>query len=431
MIWNLAIRRRVLTTVVFAVIAIFGLLGYRRMPVRENPDVEFPIVSVNVVLPGAEPRVIETEVLEPLEEQINTIEGLKTLKSTARQQVGVISAEFELYRDIDTAAQDVRARVRRARRDLPGDVEPPVVRKVDPDAQPILWIALTGDRRWDAVRLSNYADEEIRPRLENLRGAGRVIIGGQRRYAVRIRLDPVKLAAQRLRVQDVVRVIRANNADIPAGRIESDLREWLVRVEGQFSSAEPFNDLVLKYLGDRTVRLRDVGRAVAGVEDDRQTARFSGQLAVGLGVVKQSNANTVALAGRVRRRMAEVAERFPPGLRYRIATDDSQFVEASINDLSVTIFLTAGLVMLIVLSSTSRRSRPCSTSASCPATCGRAGPPDANATANTTARRSTPGRWRISRPWCPTKSSTNFSTPSSSSARATPPTSTFKRPCLR
>jgi hydrophobe/amphiphile efflux-1 (HAE1) family protein len=349
MIWKLSIRRPVLTIVVFLAIGVFGLWAYRQMPIRENPDVEYPIVSVNVVLPGGEPEVIETEIIEPIEEEINTIEGLQTLTSTSRAQVGTVTAEFELWRDVDIAAQDVRDRVDRARRQLPGGIEAPIVRKIDPDAQPVMWIALTGDRRWDAVALSRYADETLKERLENVRGVGRVIVGGERRYAVRVRLDPRRLAAHGLTASEVVAAIRANNVDLPAGRIESRQREFLVKLHGQLASAEPVNDIIVTAGPSGPVRVSDVGKAYAGVENDRQTANFQGRTAVGLGIVKRSGANTVALARAVRERIGELADEFPAGLEYTIATDDSEYIEASIRDLLFTIFLATGLVVVVVL----------------------------------------------------------------------------------
>ncbi|MFO7595039.1 MAG: efflux RND transporter permease subunit [Desulfocurvibacter africanus] len=349
MIWNFCISRPVLTIVGVLVTAIFGIYGYYQMPVREDPDVEFPIVSVNVVFPGAEPEVVETEIIEPLEEEINTVEGLKTLTSTAREEVATVTAEFELWRDIDVAAQDVRDRVSRARRELPDGIEEPIIEKLDPDAQAVLWIALTGDTRWDEVRLSTYADEVLRQRLENLRGVGRIIIGGERRYAVRIELDPLKLAAHRLTVQDVVEAVQANNVDIPSGRVESVAREFLVKTRGQFSEAAPFNDLIVASRQGGPVRIRDVGQAVDGVENDRQIARFVSETAVGMGVVKLSGANTVSLAEGVKARMEELARDFPAGLDYQIASDESVFIEESIRDLLFTIGLTSGLVVLVVL----------------------------------------------------------------------------------
>jgi hydrophobe/amphiphile efflux-1 (HAE1) family protein len=349
MIWNFCIRRPVLTTVIFLVIAIFGLNAYMRLALREFPDVDFPIASVNVVLQGAEPEVIETEVIEPLEEEINTIEGLKELTSEAREEVAVITAEFELWRDIDVATQDVRDRVDRARRDLPDDIEEPIVRKLDPDARAIMWIALMGDERWDAVRLTEYADQSIKERLENIRGVGEIQIGGERKYAARVRLDPAKLAAHHVTVQDVVDTIGRNNVDIPSGRIESQSREFLIKTQGQFAYPEPINDLIVTYHQGRPVRIGDVGRAFAGVETDRKVARFKGIITVGLGVVKQSDANTVALASAVRERMERIAKSFPPGLTYEIAMDRSEYVEENIRDLVITICLATLLVVLVVL----------------------------------------------------------------------------------
>ncbi len=349
MIWNFCIRRPVLTSVIWIAVAIFGIYGFNQLPVREEPDVDFPVVSVNVVLLGAEPEVLETEVIEPLEQEINTIEGLKELRSTAREQVATVTAEFELWRDIDVAAQDVRDRVMRARRQLPDEIEEPIVQKLDPDAQAIMWISLIGDERWDTIRMSEYADNEIEERLAGVRGVGQVIIGGERSYAVRVRIDPARLAAHHLTVQDVVDTIQRNNIDIPSGRIESLAREFLVKTRGQFGAAEPINDLIITFTDEGPVRIRDVGEAVDGVENDRQLARFSGEPTVGLGVVKQSDANAVALSEAVRARMVTIARSFPPGLSYVIATDDTEFVEENIADLQMTIVLATVLVVLVVL----------------------------------------------------------------------------------
>lgn len=349
MIWNTAIRRPVLTLVAFMALAIFGGWSWLQMPLRENPDVEFPVVSVNVVLPGAEPEVVETEIIEVLEEEINTVEGLKTLTSTAREQVGSITAEFELWRDIDVAAQDVRDAVNRAQRDLPEGIEAPIVNKLDPDSFAIMWIALTGDERWDAVRLSTYADEVIKPRLEKLRGAGRIIIGGERRYAVRVQLDPDLLAAHDVTAQEVMDAIRANNVDIPSGRVESVSREFLVKTQGQFADPEPFNEIIVASRPGGPVRLGDLGQAVDGVENDRQKARFVGETAVGMGVVKRSGANTVVLADEIKAQMGVIAENFPAGLDYKVAADDSVYIEQSIRDLIITIGIAATLVIVVVL----------------------------------------------------------------------------------
>ncbi|MEQ8993691.1 MAG: efflux RND transporter permease subunit [Pseudomonadales bacterium] len=349
MIWAFCIRRPVLTIVVFMVAAIFGVYGYLQMPVQENPDVDFPIVSVSVILPGAAPRVVESSIIEALEGEINTIEGLRQLRSTAREEVAEIVAEFELWRNIDIAAQDVRDAVERSRRLLPTDVESPVVRKLEADAQPIMWISLVGDRRWDEVRMTGYIDKVLSPQLETVRGVGQILVGGSREYAVRIRLDPERLAAHQLTVRDVVQTIQAENVDIPSGRVEGARREFLIQTRGQFSSAEPFNQLVVGSNGGVPVRLADVGEAVDWVADDRQLGRFRGEPTVAMGVVRQSGANTVAVAGALRERMETLSANFPPGLDYAIATDASEYIEESIRDLLTTVGLATLIVSLVVL----------------------------------------------------------------------------------
>ncbi len=349
MIWNLCIRRPVLTTVLFLIIFIFGMFGYNQMPVREYPDVDFPIVNVSAVLPGADPEVIETEVVEPLEEQLNTIEGVKEIRSTSREQVGVVTVEFELYRDVDLAAQDVRDRVTRARPDMAADIEEPVIRKVDPDARAVMWISLRGDQRWDPVRMTEYADTVVKNRLERLPGVGQIFIGGERKYAVRIRLNPDRLAAHNLTVQEVVQSVQAQNIDIPSGRVESLEREFLIKTEGRFSSAEPFNDIIITYHNGAPVRLADLGRAVDGVENDRNIARYGGEKSVGLGVVMQSDANLVEVVKRAKDEMKAAEKDFPPGLKYEIASDNSEFVNETIGDLITTIFIATALVVIVIL----------------------------------------------------------------------------------
>ena len=349
MIWNFCIRRPVFTVVLFLALTIFGVYGYMQMPVREYPDVEFPIVNVSVVLPGADPEVIETEVVEPLEEELNTIEGIKKITSTAREEVGTVTVEFELLRDVDIAAQDVRDRITRAKQELPDDANEPIVRKVDPDARSVMWIALTGNKRWDQVRMTQYADNVLKDELERIPGVGQVIIGGERKYAVRIQLDPQRLSAHRLTPQDVVRTIRQENVDIPSGRITSEQREFLVKTEGQFSSAEPFNDLIITHRNGSPVRLADVGQARPGAENERTVARYRQEPSVGLGIVKQSDANMVELVDRIRSEVDKLSKDFPPGLSYEVASDDSQYVRENINDLLSTIFIATALVIVVVL----------------------------------------------------------------------------------
>ncbi|MCF8110585.1 MAG: efflux RND transporter permease subunit [Desulfobacteraceae bacterium] len=349
MIWNFCIRRPVLTTVFFLVIFIFGIYGYNQMAIREYPDVDFPIVNVSAVLPGADPEVIETEVVEPLEEQINTIEGIDEIKSTCREQVGIVTVRFELDRDIDLAAQDVRDRVTQARRNMADDVEEPVIRKVDPNARPVMFLSLQGDKRWDTVRLTEFADTVVKDQLERIAGVGQIFIGGERKYAVRIKLDPERLAAHSLTVQEVVEKLQAENVDIPSGRVESREREFLIKTEGRFSSSEPFNDIIIAHRRGAPVRLADVGKAVDGIENERTAARYNRDETVGVGVVLQSDANLVEVVQRVKAEMKIVSQDFPPGLTYEVASDDSTFVNKNIRDLLSTIFIATAIVAAVIL----------------------------------------------------------------------------------
>ncbi len=343
-----SIDRPVLTTVVTAAILLGGWLGYRNLPVRELPDVEYPIVNVQTVLPGASPEVVETELTEVLEEEINTIEGIKNLTSVSAEQTSVITAEFELSRDVDFALQDVRARVSRVGQQLPDDAEDPVIQKVDPDAQPIMWISV---RNPDAGRtaMNDVAENVVQERLQTLPGVGRIQIGGQRRFAVRIELDPQQMGAYGLTVADVRRALQSGNVEIPSGRIESESREFTVRTEGELQTPEAFNQLIVGYRGGTPIRLEDVGNARGGAENERSLARFNGDPTVGVGVVKQSGANTVAVAERALEAVEELRGEMPEGYSLTIAVNDAEFIEQSLAEVEETLFIAFALVVIVVL----------------------------------------------------------------------------------
>ena len=343
-----SIDRPVLTTVVTAAIVLGGWLGFRNLPVRELPDVEYPIVNVNTVLPGASPEVIETEVTEVLEEEINTIEGIKTLTSVSAEQVSIVTAEFQLSRDVDFALQDVRASVSRIRGELPDDVEDPVIQKADPDARPIMWITVQNPN----VRLTevnDVADNLVRERIQTLEGVGGVILGGAQRFAVRVRLEPQKMAAYGITVSDVQVALQRGNVEIPSGRIESESREFTVRTEGELDTPEAFNDLIVGWREGSPIRLGDVGTAEPGVENERSLARFNAEPTVGVGVVKQSGANTVAVAERVLERLEVVREELPPGYTATTAVNSAEFIEQSLAEVEETIFIAFLLVVVVVL----------------------------------------------------------------------------------
>jgi len=345
---ELSIQRPVFATVMSLAIVLFGIIALFQLPVREYPDVDPPIVSVTTFYRGASPSVIETEITDVLEEQLATLEGVKSITSSSQEQGSVITVEFELSRDENEAANDVRDRVSRVRGELPVEAEDPVVAKIDVNAQAVVWIAVSSDRH-DGLELSDIADRVLKERLLRMPGVGSVILGGERRYAMRVWLDPQRMAARGLTVQDVERAIRTENAEIPGGRVEGVQREFAVRTRGDLAQPEAFAAIVVAQQGDEKVRLGDIAEVRIGAEDERTVARYNGQSAMGLGIVKQSKASTLDVAKQVRESLPELAKLLPEGMRLDIAYDSSTFIESSVEEVSHTLLIALGLVILVIL----------------------------------------------------------------------------------
>jgi len=344
---RVSIQRPVLATMMNLVLVLFGLIGLSRLPVRELPDIDPPIVSVTTVYPGANAQVIETEVTERLEEQINNIEGIKTLRSSSREGVSDISIEFDLSRDIDIAAQDVRDRVSRVRGTLPEDILEPIIAKQDSDAQPIIWNALNSDR-YSTVELTTLAERQIKPRLQGVPGVSSVMIGGEKRFAMRLWLDADKMAARQVTVLDVERALREQNIELPSGRVENLDREMTIQTRGEMRTAQEFNDLVVRTEGTTLIRLRDIGRAEEGAEDYRTIARARGKPCVFLGVIKQAKANTVSVAQNIRAEIDAIQPTLPEGCDLWVAYDSSVYVEKAITEVWETLGIAFVLVVLII-----------------------------------------------------------------------------------
>ncbi len=344
---EVSIERPVLATVMSLAIVLFGVLSYTFLPVREYPDIESPIVSVTTFYRGANPQVVETEITDVLEEQLSTIEGVKLLTSSSAEQVSNITIEFNLGRDVDKAANDVRDRVARARGELPDAAENPTVAKQDVNAQPIIWLALFGER-FNTLELSEFARNEMAERLQRLEGVGAVIVGGERRYAMRIWLDAQRLAAYGLTVTDVTRALREGNAEIPSGRVEGRGREFAVRTRGDIDRPEQFASIVVASDGNRVVKLGDVARIEVGAEDDRSAARFNRLPAVGLGIVKQRTASTVDVAQATRAAIPALREILPAGMQIEIAYDSAKFIEDSIHEVVVALAIAVLLVFVVI-----------------------------------------------------------------------------------
>ncbi len=342
-----AIRRPVLAAMMSTALVLFGGIGYFRLPVREFPDVDAPIVSVTTVLRGANPRVIESTVTDILEEELSTIPGLRTLTSSSAEQVSNITLEFTLDRDIEASAQDVRDKVSRVRGRLPQEIEEPVVSKQDADAQPFFWLSLSGEN-YGLLQLSDIADREVKSRLQTLPGVGRAQVYGERRYSMRIWLSATELSARGLTVQDVEAAIRSRNVEIPAGRIESERREFTVRSLGELKTPSEFANLTVASPNGQLVRLRDLSRVELGPEDERSTLRFKGTSAVAIGVTRQSKSNLIEVSDGIRGELPAINTALPPGVKLEIAFDSSVFVRRSIQEAQETLLLAAFLVVIII-----------------------------------------------------------------------------------
>jgi len=343
----MSIQRPVFASVMSFTILLFGIIAFTRLPVREYPDIDPPIISVITFYRGASPSVVETEITNVLEEQFATLEGVKTMTSSSREQGSVITIEFELNRNVDEAANDVRDRVSRVRGVLPREIDDPIVSKVDVNAQPIVWLAFSSDRH-KGLELTDVAERILKERIQRIPGVGSVFLGGARRYAMRVWLDPLRMAAHGLTTQDVEAAIRRENAEIPGGRVEGKEREFSVRTRGELSSPEEFGGIIVSQKENDLVRLRDFAEVTVGAEDERTVARYNGQPAVGLGIVKQSKASTIEVAAVVRSALPELAGLLPDGMKLDVAYDSSTFINESIDEVRQTLILAMFLVVLVV-----------------------------------------------------------------------------------
>src|SRR6266540_2227963 len=342
-----AIRRPVLASMLSAALVLFGVIGYTRLSVRALPDIDPPIISVTTVLPGANAQVVETAVTDVLEEELSTIQGIRTLSSQSSEQTSNITLEFTLDRPVDVAAQDVRDKVSRVRGRLPVDVLEPVIAKQSADAQPFFWLALSSDN-YDLMQLSDVADRLVKARLQSLPGVGSAAIFGERRYSMRVWVQPEALSARGLTVQDIENAIAARNVEIPAGRIESTRREFSVRSLGELKTPQEFGEMVVASQGTQLVKLKDVARVELGPEDDRSIFRWKGTPSVAIGVVRQSKANLIDVARRIRAELPAIQQTLPVGVRLESAFDGSVFVTHSIDDARLTLLIAAILVVLII-----------------------------------------------------------------------------------
>jgi multidrug efflux pump len=342
-----SIKRPVFATVMSLVLVLLGLVSYERLSVREYPAIDPPVITVETTYPGASAPIVETQVTQVLEDSLAGIEGIDFITSISRQESSQITVTFKLDRNQDYAAADVRDRVGRVRGRLPQEIEEPIIQKREADAQPVLFIAFYSDRH-SALEITDYADRYVRDQLQTLTGVAEVRLFGDRKYSMRIWLDPERLAAFQLAPQDVEAALRRQNVEVPSGRIESLQREFTVLAETDLRTPEQFNDLIIKEANGYLVRLRDVGYAELGPLDERRIVRFNGQPAIALGVVKQATANPLEVSEAVRQVLPSITNSLPAGMQARVAHDKSVFIAESIKNVYRTIGEAIVLVILII-----------------------------------------------------------------------------------
>lgn len=344
---ELSIRRPVLATVMTLIILLFGCIGYITLGVREYPSVDNPIISVSCSYPGANADVIENQITEPLEQNINGIPGIRSLTSVSQQGSSRITVEFELSVDLETAANDVRDKVSRAQRWLPRDCDPPTVSKADADAMPILMVALQSDKR-SLLELSEIADLTVKEQLQTIQDVSSVSIWGEKRYCMRLWLDPVKMSGYSVTPMDVKSALDRENVELPSGSIEGNTTELTIRTMGQMHTTEEFNNLVVKEQDGRIVRFSDIGRAELSPRDIKSYMKMNGVPMVGVVVVPQPGANHIDIADAVYDRMEMMKKDLPEDVHYDYGFDNTKFIRASIAEVESTVYEAFVLVIIII-----------------------------------------------------------------------------------
>ena len=344
---ELSIRRPVLATVMTVIILLFGMIGYFYIGVREYPSVDNPIISVSCSYAGANADVIENQITEPLEQNINGIPGIRSLTSVSQQGQSRITVEFELSVDLETAANDVRDKVSRAQRYLPRDCDPPTVSKADADASPILMVALQSEKR-SLLELSEIADLTVKEQLQTISDVSSVSIWGEKKYSMRLWLDPIKMAGYGITPMDVKNAVDNENVELPSGSIEGNTIELNIRTMGLMNTAKMFDDLIVKHEGNQIIRFSDIGRAELGAADIKSYMKMNGVPMVGVVVVPQPGANHINIADAVYERMEQMKKDLPDDVHYSYGFDNAKFIRASINEVKQTVYEAFVLVIIII-----------------------------------------------------------------------------------
>jgi len=347
---EIAVRRPVFAWMLMAALIIFGLICSSRMGISQLPDVDFPVVSINVSYPGAAPEIIETNVIDVLEDAVMTVEGVRSVSSSASYANGSISVEFELSRDIAQALQDVQNKVAAAQRNLPKDIDTPVVSKTNPEDHPIIWLALSSDQH-RPQELMRYVKDVLKDKFSSVSGVGEIVLGGYVDPNLRVWVSGKDLSKYELAVTDVINTIQNEHSELPAGQISSGKREFDVRTLGEAKTPEEFSNLVINQRGGQPIytriTLKQVAQTEEGLADIRRLSRSNGNPAVGLGIRKQRGSNAVAVGQAVKQRMAEVGPQLPEGMKLGVNFDSTKFIEDSVGEFKFTLVLSALVTALV------------------------------------------------------------------------------------
>jgi multidrug efflux pump len=344
---DISVRRPVFATVLSLLLVILGVMAFDLLPVRELPDIDPPIVSIDTSYRGASAEVVETKITQVIEDRVAGLAGIKKLTSTSRDERSSISIEFDLDRDVDAAANDVRDRISRVLGNLPDEADPPEVAKVEADTDPVMWLNLTSSRL-NTLELTDFAERVLVDRLSTANGVARVRISGERRYAMRIWLDREALAARGLTVTEVENALRAENVELPAGRLESQQREFTLRTRTAYEDPADFEQLVIGRGPNGLVRLNEVARVEKAAADERNLARANGVPAISLGIEQQSKANTIQVSDGVRAQLAAIAPTLPEGMQLNINFDRAVFIKESIREVYKALGISLALVLIVI-----------------------------------------------------------------------------------
>ena len=326
---EISIRRPVFATVLSLLIVLLGWVSFNRLTVREYPKIDNPVVTVETKYVGASSTVVESQVTKVLEDSLSGIEGVDVITSISRQEQSQITVKFVLSREPDSAAADVRDKVSRVRQRLPQGIDEPVIAKVEADAFPVIWLAFSSDTL-DPLQLSELANRVAKPMMQTAPGASDVRVFGERKYSMRIWIDPDRLAAFKLTTQDVEDALRRSNLEVPAGRIESNLREFNVTAATDLQKPTEFGEITIKLVNGMPVRIKDVARVAQGPLSERTATRLNGRDAITLGVIRNATANPLELSAAVRAMLPKIKENLPPGIEIDVANDNSVFIDRSI-----------------------------------------------------------------------------------------------------